>query len=108
MASLGWAKPVPNVVRDLRGYHLESQHGAGSGPTQPKETMMRFYDQQHRFYAGVDLHARTMHLCILDATGAVVLDKSLPCRPDAFLSAVAPFREGLVVGAECMFGWYWL
>jgi transposase len=70
--------------------------------------MMRFYDQQHRFYAGIDLHARTMHLCILDATGTVVRDVNLPCRPDAFLSAVAPFRQDLIVGAECMFGWYWL
>src|SRR5262249_6635313 len=24
------------------------------------ETMMRFYNQQHRFYCGVDLHARTL------------------------------------------------
>ena len=69
---------------------------------------MRFYDQSHRFYAGVDLHARTLHLCILDANGTVVFDKNLPCRPDAFLAAVAPFREDLLVGAECMFGWYWL
>jgi hypothetical protein len=30
------------------------------------ETMMRFYDQQHRFYGGVDLHARTLSLHILD------------------------------------------
>lgn len=28
---------------------------------------MRFYATQHRFYAGIDLHARTMHLCVLDA-----------------------------------------
>jgi transposase len=69
---------------------------------------MRFYDRQHRFYAGVDLHARTMHLCILDAANNVVFDKNLPCRPDAFLAAVAPFRDDLIVGAECMFGWYWL
>jgi len=27
---------------------------------------MRFYNQQHRFYCGIDLHARSMHLCILD------------------------------------------
>jgi transposase len=70
--------------------------------------MMRFYDQQHRYYAGIDLHARTMHLCILDATGTVVRDVNLPCRPDAFLSAIAPFRQDLIVGVECMFGWYWL
>jgi hypothetical protein len=31
------------------GANLQSQeHGAGSGPTHPKETMMRFYDRQHR------------------------------------------------------------
>ena len=27
---------------------------------------MRFYDRPHRFYAGIDLHARTMHLCRAD------------------------------------------
>src|SRR5262245_58299951 len=69
---------------------------------------MRFYDSQHRFYAGVDLHARTLHLCILDASGTVVLAVNLPFRPDAFLGATAPFRADVVVGCECMFGWYWL
>jgi hypothetical protein len=33
---------------------------------------MRFYTTQHRFYCGVDLHARTMHLCVLDQAGTVV------------------------------------
>src|SRR3954452_6808101 len=43
-------------------------------PPGPREYAMRFYNQQHRFYCGVDLHARTMYLCILDATGQVVFD----------------------------------
>ena len=42
---------------------------------------MRFYNQHHRFYCGVDLHARTMYLCILDANGQVVFDKNLPPSP---------------------------
>jgi transposase len=69
---------------------------------------MRFYNQPHRFYCGVDLHARTMYLCILDANGQVVFDKNLAAEPDAFLKAVAPFRDGLVVAVECLFCWYWL
>jgi transposase len=69
---------------------------------------MRFYNQPHRFYAGIDLHARTMHVCVLDAAGAVVLDRNLPCHFETLLKAIAPFREGIVVGVECMFGWYWL
>ncbi len=69
---------------------------------------MRFYNGQHRFYCGIDLHARTMHVCILDQQGEVVCDKKLPCQPKALLTAIAPFRDGLVIGVECMFAWYWL
>jgi transposase len=79
-------------------------------PTQPKETMtmMRFYDGQHGFYAGIDLHARRLHVCVLDASGKVVKDVNIAATPETFLSAIAPFRHDLVVGCECMFAWYWL
>jgi transposase len=70
--------------------------------------MMRFYNQQHRFYAGIDLHARSMYLCILDQAGTVVFQQNLKAGPAAFLQAIAPYRDGLVVAAECMFAWYWL
>ena len=69
---------------------------------------MRFYNQAHRFYCGVDLHARSLYTHVLDAAGQTVLDRDLPASPAAFLDAVTPFRDGLVVGAECMFAWYWL
>src|SRR5262245_37233182 len=65
-------------------------------PTQLRETAMRFYNQPHRFYGGVDLHARTMSLDILDQAGQVVLAVTLPCQPQAFLDAIAPFRDDLV------------
>src|SRR5262245_42199347 len=70
--------------------------------------MMRFYNQQHRFYCGVDLHARTLSLCILDTAGTVVSHDTLAATPSAFLKAVKPFRDGLVVACGCMFAWYWL
>jgi transposase len=70
--------------------------------------MMRFYNQPHRFYCGIDLHARSMYLCILDHSGNILLHKNLIAGPDAFRDAIAPFRDGLVVAAECMFAWYWL
>src|SRR5215472_16159064 len=70
--------------------------------------MMRFYNQQHRFYCGVDLHARTLSLHVLDAQGQTALARTIPAGPDAFLDAVAPYRDGLVVACECMFAWYWL
>jgi len=70
---------------------------------------MRFYTGQHQYYCGIDLHARTMYLCVLKhESGEVVLHRNLRCEPDAFLQAVAPFRDDLVVGIECIFCWYWL
>src|SRR5262249_27985749 len=83
-------------------------HDPGSGPHPTRESMMRFYTKQHRFYCGIDLHARSMHLCILAHDNQVVFDKNLPCRFETLLQAIAPFRDDLVIGVECMFGWYWL
>src|SRR5262245_37486807 len=70
--------------------------------------MMRFYQQQHRFYCGVDLHARCMYLCVLDQAGQTLLHRNFPANAAAFLEAVAPYRDGLAVAVECMFAWYWL
>jgi transposase len=69
---------------------------------------MRFYNQPHRFYCGVDLHARSMYLCIRDHDGAIVFHQDLVADANTFLKAVEPYRDGLVVGCECMFAWYWL
>ena len=69
---------------------------------------MRVYTHSHRFYCGIDLHARSMHLCVLDQAGSVVLDKNIAARPETFLKAIAPFRADVVVGVECMYAWYWL
>jgi len=69
---------------------------------------MRFYTRQHRHYCGVDLHARSMYVCILDAEGAVLVSKNIPASPEPFLELIAPYREDLAVAAECMFTWYWL
>ena len=69
---------------------------------------MRFYTNSHRHYCGVDLHARSLYLCVLDADGEVRLHREIKATPEAFLQAIAPFRDDLVVAAECMFAWYWL
>lgn len=69
---------------------------------------MRTYKTQHSYYCGVDLHARTLFVNVLDDKGNTRLELDLPASPSVFLDAVKPYREGLVVGCECMFAWYWL
>ena len=69
---------------------------------------MRFYTQQHPFYCGIDLHAHTMDVCMLDQGGEVLVHRTMQTDPEAFLKALAPYRQGLVVAVECLCTWYWL
>ena len=69
---------------------------------------MRFYTKQHPLYCGIDLHARTMYVCILNQEGEILVHRNMPTGPDPFLKVIAPYREGLVVCVECIFTWYWL
>jgi transposase len=69
---------------------------------------MRFYTKQHKYYCGIDLHARSMYVCILDKEGETLLHRNSKATPEAFLRAIAPYREDIVVAVECMFVWYWL
>ena len=61
---------------------------------------MRFYNQQRPFYCGIDLHTRKMYCCIVDAVGEVLVHRNLQTRGDHFLNLIAPYRDGLVVGAS--------
>jgi transposase len=69
---------------------------------------MRFYTQQHQFYCGIDLHARSMYVCILNQDGDIVVHRNLPTSPEALLKTIAPYREHMVIAVECIFTWYWL
>jgi hypothetical protein len=69
---------------------------------------MRFYTNQHQFYCGIDLHARSIYVCILSHDGETLLHRNMKAAPEPFLKVVAPYREGLVVAVECIFTWYWL
>ncbi len=69
---------------------------------------MRFYTQTHKYSCGIDLHARTMYVCIVDRDGNVLVHRNMKSAAEPFLSVVAPYREDLAVAVECIFTWYWL
>jgi transposase len=69
---------------------------------------MRFYTQQHQCYCGIDLHARTMDVCILHHDGEIVGHRNMPTRPEALLKTMAPSRETRVIAVECLFTGDWL
>lgn len=69
---------------------------------------MKFYTKQHRYTCGIDLHARSLYVCILDDTGQTVVHKQISASPEALLRLIAPYQSDLVIGVECMFSWYWV
>jgi len=69
---------------------------------------MNCYTLHHTYYCGIDLHARSMYVCILDQAGTIVVHKNVAATPEAFLRVIAPYREDLAVAVECIFTWYWL
>jgi len=69
---------------------------------------MKFYTKQHNYYCGIDLHARSMYICILDSKGKVVYHKNAKANPEALHKAIKPYINGIVIAVECMFSWYWV
>ena len=68
---------------------------------------MRFFNERYPFYCGIDLHTKTMYVCVVD-DGQTVLHRNIKCDPKVFLKLLAPYRGKVVVGCECTFSWYWL
>lgn len=69
---------------------------------------MRFFNRQHQFYAGIDLHARKMYICIIDSSGKTLFHKNMDSNPENLLTALGPYQDDIIVGVECVFTWYWI
>ena len=69
---------------------------------------MNFYTNTHKYYCGVDLHAKSMYVCVVNQEGKVLVHRNIRNDGEYFLKLLAPYREDVVVAVECMFAWYWL
>jgi len=69
---------------------------------------MKFYNNSHPYYCGIDLHARSLYVCIIDQNGEVCLHKEIPASPDRLNRLLEPYIGQVVVGVECMHCWYWV
>lgn len=69
---------------------------------------MRFYTHQHKYYCGIDLHARKMFVCILDNRGQIIVHKNIHAQKEPFLKLIEPYRDNVVIAVECIFAWYWI
>ena len=52
---------------------------------------MRFYTNKHPFYCGIDLHVRSLYVCILEDDGQTVLHKEIKAKPEPFFDLLTPY-----------------
>jgi transposase len=69
---------------------------------------MKFYKEQHKYYCGIDLHARKMYVCIIDQKGKTRVHKNIKTDPELLFDLVFPYIDDMVIGVECVFCWYWV
>jgi transposase len=61
-----------------------------------------------KYYCGIDLHSKSMVLCILDRDGKIMLRKRVANKLDDFMDAIKPYKTSIKLGVESTFNWYWL
>lgn len=61
-----------------------------------------------RFFGGIDLHSKSMVVCIMDQYGNVLTTRRIPNRFGELLKVIAPYRQSLALAVESTFNWYWL
>jgi len=69
---------------------------------------MNFHNTSHKHYCGIDLHARSLYVCIQDSAGNVLLHKECAANPESLMALIAPYLDDLLIGVECMHCWYWV
>jgi len=69
---------------------------------------MRFYTQQHQYYCGIDLHTKSMYICIVNQEGKILYHYDLPTQSEALFQVIKPYLPNLVIAVECIFTWYWI
>jgi transposase len=60
------------------------------------------------YYCGIDLHARSMYVCIMDRSGNILFHREMRNEFSLLLAALEPYRPQVAIGVESTFNWYWL
>lgn len=68
----------------------------------------KYLDHNNKYVCGIDLHARTMYVCILDADGKVLFNRNMCNDFQQLMKVVEKYRDDIVIGVESTFNTYWL
>ena len=60
------------------------------------------------YFCGIDLHARTMYVCVMDKMGEILFRRNMQNDFSLLRRALEPYRPSISVGVESTYNWYWL
>ena len=69
---------------------------------------MNYAHINQRYFCGVDLHAKSMYLKIVDREGRMLYKRNMPSNFAQFKQILDPFLPDVAVGVESTFNYYWL
>ena len=57
---------------------------------------MQLYNNSHPYYCGIDRHAKSLYICMLDDKGDTVIHKNIKACPDTLMSILKPYIGNVV------------
>jgi len=69
---------------------------------------MRYAQVNSRYYCGIDLHSRTMYVCVMDKSGKILFQRNMQNDFKIFKESVKSFLPDMAVGVESSCYYYWL
>lgn len=69
---------------------------------------MKFYNKQHKYYCGIDLHANKMYICVMNQTGKIIFHQNVDTDPEILFRVIFPYLDDIAIAVECIFSWYWV
>lgn len=69
---------------------------------------MNFIKLNTQYYCGIDMHAKSMYICVMNKEGDILLHRNLRTEFGEFKRKVKKFLPDLSVGAESTYNYYWL
>ena len=69
---------------------------------------MRYAQLNSQYYCGIDLHSRTMYICVMDKQGHILLHRNMEDNFVQFQKYLEPFLPSVAVGVESSCYYYWL
>jgi len=69
---------------------------------------MEHYKINSTYYCGVDLHARSMYVCVMNKDGDILLHQNMRTESQQIKRKLAPFMPDVCIGVESTYNYYWL